>query len=255
MTRASCLPLKKGPFNFSTNRVFTLLENDGSESSVTLQHFGQSTSEPSLTREKSAGRREQVRYLPFRLFRINFSRVQSYYKRRSIEYFSFKANNCNWFYTWEYSPWIRIHIFSLVMEYIFRRWKFFMNHCESTRACNFSLMKLLWLLFSNCFLSKWIVIIIMFWSICSLKISSSFLLVFSNLFITRNFWASVGRFKAFSSLWAKKSSDHYTLLCFDHVCTFPHVGVNLYVRVVAKTRLTIDSVTFSSLFGVLFWPC
>ena len=84
------------------------------------------------------------------------------------------------------------------MEYIFRRWKFFMNHCESTRACNFSLMKLLWLLFSNCFLSKWIVIIIMFWSICSLKISSSFLLVFSNLFITRIFLGSVGRFKAFS---------------------------------------------------------
>lgn len=177
MTRASCLPLKKGPFNFSTNRVFTLLENDGSESSVTLQHFGQSTSEPSLAREKSVGRREQVRRkLLFRLFHINFSRVQSCYKRRSIKYFSFTADNSSWFYTWKYSPWIRIHIFSLVMEYIFRRWRCFMNHWESTRACNLSLMKLLWLLFPNCFLLKWIVIIIMFWSICSLEISSSFLL-------------------------------------------------------------------------------
>ncbi|XP_027054670.1 voltage-dependent L-type calcium channel subunit beta-2-like isoform X1 [Pocillopora damicornis] len=54
MTRASCLPLKKGAFSFSTNRVFTLLENDGSDSSVTLQHLGESFSEPSLTKARSS---------------------------------------------------------------------------------------------------------------------------------------------------------------------------------------------------------
>jgi len=111
MTRASCLPLKKGPFNFSTNRVFTLLENDGSESSVTLQHFGQSNSEPSLAREKSAGRREQVRKLPFLLFHINFSRVQTKIDRIFLIYNRqlqlvlhmriFTLNSYSYFQSWD----------------------------------------------------------------------------------------------------------------------------------------------------------
>ena len=60
MTRASCLPLKKGAFSFSTNRVFTLLENDGSDSSVTLQHLGESFSEPSLTKARSGVKKARV---------------------------------------------------------------------------------------------------------------------------------------------------------------------------------------------------
>lgn len=66
MTRASCLPLKKGAFNFSTNHVFTLLENDKGDSRVTLQHLGESVSEPSLARGQSV-RTERVG-LRFQLF-------------------------------------------------------------------------------------------------------------------------------------------------------------------------------------------
>lgn len=168
MTRASCLPLKKGAFNFSTNRVFTLLENDGSESSVTLQHFGESTSEPSLARAKSAGRREQVRKLPFLLFHINFC-SSAKLLRTTIDGIFFiqsrQLRRC--FNTWKYSNFtLNSYLHSLLWSNIFfRRWKCFMNHYESTRGCNLSVMKVLWLLFPNCFLSKWIVIIIMFWSI------------------------------------------------------------------------------------------
>ena len=55
MTGASCLPLKKGAFNFSSNRVFALLENDKGDSRVTLQHLGESFSEPLLARGQSVG--------------------------------------------------------------------------------------------------------------------------------------------------------------------------------------------------------
>lgn len=82
MTRASCLPLKKGAFNFSTNRVFTLLENDGSQSSVTLQHLGESSSEPSLVPEKSTVKTKPVCKLPFLPF-IPY-KVKIFFKGQNI---------------------------------------------------------------------------------------------------------------------------------------------------------------------------
>jgi len=83
MTRASCLPLKKGAFNFSTNHVFTLLENDKVDSRVTLQHLGDSVSEPSLARGQYVKtERVGVRFQLFFCFTDNGTQFLSFARLR-----------------------------------------------------------------------------------------------------------------------------------------------------------------------------
>ena len=83
-----------------------------------------------------------------------------------------------------------VFTFALVVEYIFRRRKCFMKYYGSKRGCNLSVMKVLWLLFPNCYYHNVLTYL------CSLKISSSFLLAFR---VYSYFHPSVGRCKAFSS--------------------------------------------------------
>lgn len=168
MTRASCLPLKKGAFNFSANRVFTLLENDGSESSVTLQHFGESTSEPSLAREKSTGKREQVRKLPFLLFHIYFCSSMKLL-RTTIEKFVFISSRKLrlYFHKWKYSNFtLKSYLHSLLWSNIFLGGE---SVSWNTMDRKEAAICQLWKFYDFCFLIVFsrnkFVIIIMFWPI------------------------------------------------------------------------------------------
>lgn len=111
MTRASCLPLKKGAFSFSTNRVFTLLENDGSDSSVTLQHLGESFSEPSLTKARSSVKKARVckRAWPYFIWSAHLYFELQHMK--SDNTFPLKKKKLNEFHMkrTSYPAWPRIH--------------------------------------------------------------------------------------------------------------------------------------------------
>lgn len=125
MTRASCLPLKKGAFSFSTNRVFTLLENDGSDSSVTLQHLGESFSEPSLTKARSSVKKARVckRAWPYFIWSAHLYFELQHMK--SDNTFPLKKRN------WTNSTWRElrtqldlVYIIRLVVDTDYSTWRF-----------------------------------------------------------------------------------------------------------------------------------
>ena len=96
MTRASCLPLKKGTFTFSTNHVFTLLENDKSDSRVNLRHLGEKILEPSLARGQSVGKERVGTFFLFFFCRILMSCMTlNVWLRKLTEYKAATHSNFN----------------------------------------------------------------------------------------------------------------------------------------------------------------